>query len=40
MNDTTIIEFSGRDTVCDPLSDLLRSGARKLLQAAVEAELE
>ncbi len=40
MNDTSIIEFSGRDTVCDPLSDLLRSGARKLLQAAVEAELE
>ena len=38
MGDTTIIEFSGRDTVSDPLTDLLRKGARELLQAAVEAE--
>lgn len=38
MYDTTIIEFSGRDTVTDPLTDLLCKGARELLQAAVEAE--
>ena len=38
MDDTTIIEFSGRDAVTDPLTDLLRKGARELLQAAVEAE--
>ena len=38
MDDTTIIEFSGRDAVTDPLTDLLRKGARALLQAAVEAE--
>lgn len=28
----------GRDTVTDPLTDLLRKGARELLQTAVEAE--
>ena len=38
MNDATIIDFSGRDTVSDPLTDLLRKGAQELLQAAVEAE--
>ena len=38
MNDTTIIDFTGRDTVTDPLIDLLRKGVRELLQAAVEAE--
>ena len=38
MEDATIIEFAGRDTVTDPLTDFLRKGARDLLQAAVEAE--
>lgn len=38
MDETTIVEFSGRDAVTDPLTDLLRKGARELLQAAVEAE--
>ena len=32
--------FSGRDAVSDPLTDLLRKGARQLLQRAVEAEPE
>lgn len=32
MNDATIIEFAGRDTVSDPLTELL--------QTAVEAELD
>lgn len=38
MDETNIVEFSGRDAVTDPLTDLLRKGARELLQAAVEAE--
>lgn len=38
MDDTTIINFAGRDTVIDPLTDLLRKGARELLQAAIEVE--
>jgi transposase-like protein len=38
MDDSTIINFSGRDTITDPLTDLLRKGARELLQAAIEAE--
>ena len=38
MDNATIIEFTGRDVVTDPLTDLLRKGARDLLQAAVEAE--
>ena len=38
MNDATIIDFTGRDAVSDPLTDLLRKGARELLQAAIEAE--
>lgn len=38
MDETTIINFPGRDTVTDPLTELLRKGARELLQAAVEAE--
>jgi len=38
MDDTNIIAISGRDTVTDPLTALLRKGARELLQAAVEAE--
>jgi transposase-like protein len=38
MDDATIIDFAGRDAITDPLTDLLRKGARELLQAAVEAE--
>ncbi len=38
MDDATIIDFTGRDAVTDPLTNLLRKGARELLQAAVEAE--
>lgn len=40
MNDATILEFTGRDGVSDPLTELLRIGARQLLQSAVEAELD
>lgn len=38
MDDTTMINFTGRDTLIDSLTDLLRKGARKLLQAAIEGE--
>ena len=38
MNDAAIIDFAGQDIISDPLTDLLRNGARELLQAAVEAE--
>ena len=40
MDEANIIEFAGRETVLDPLTDLLRKGARELLQTAVESELE
>lgn len=38
MDKGTIIDFTVRDAVTDPLTDILRKGARELLQAAVEAE--
>lgn len=38
MDDSTIINLTGRDMITDPLTDLLRKGARELLQAAIEAE--
>ncbi len=38
MDDATNIDFTGRGAVTDPLTALLRKGARELLQAAVEAE--
>lgn len=38
MDNASIIDFTGRDAITDPLTDLLRKGARELLQAAVEAE--
>lgn len=40
MSESNIVEFAGRDAISDPLTDLLRKGARELLQSAVEAELE
>ncbi|NCM98287.1 MAG: IS256 family transposase, partial [Rhodobacterales bacterium] len=40
MNESNIVEFSGRDAISDPLTELLRKGARELLQSAVEVELE
>lgn len=40
MEEGSIVEILGRDGISDPLTDLLRKGARDLLQTAVEAELE
>lgn len=39
MSKNSVVEFSRRDEARDPLTELLRSGARELLQQAVEAEL-
>jgi hypothetical protein len=39
MNKNTVVELAGRDHATDPLNELLRKGARELIQQAVEAEL-
>ncbi len=39
MKKNTVIELSGRETFSDSLTELLRNGARALIQQAVEAEL-
>ena len=39
MSKSNIIELSGREETGDPLTTLLRTGARTLIQRAVEAEL-
>jgi len=40
MDTSNIVDFSSRDGISDGLTDLLQEGARKLIAAAVEAELE
>ena len=40
MEENTLVEFSGRAGVCDPLTDLPRKGAHQLLRAAVASGLE
>ena len=39
MEKNTPIEFSNSGTISDPLTELLRTGARKLIEAAIQAEL-
>ena len=39
MNKNNVIELEGREASTDPLSELLLSGAQKLIYQAVEAEL-
>ena len=39
MNKNTVVEFAGRGTFTDSLTELLRTGARQLIEQAVEAEL-
>ena len=36
MNKSNVIELAGRVESTDPLTELLRSGARQLLQEAIE----
>ena len=40
MENSNVIELAGRDAIVDPLTDLLRTGAEKLIYQAVEAELQ
>jgi transposase-like protein len=40
MTEDNIVAFAGRDGISDALTELLRTGARKLIKSAVEAELE
>jgi len=40
MKKNKVLEFAGRDAVCDALTDLLRSGAQQVIDQAVKAELE
>ncbi len=39
MGKSNVLEFQGRDTITDPLTELLRTGAEQLIYQAVEAEL-
>ena len=38
MEEITPLEFSKPGMISDPLTDLLRMGARKLIEAAIQAE--
>ena len=40
MDESNTVELHGRNAVADPLTELLRKGARQLLQTAIEAERE
>ena len=39
MGKSNVLEFQGRDTIADPLTELLRTGAEQLIYQAVEVEL-
>jgi hypothetical protein len=39
MTDTNVLQFSQPGTFADPLTEVLRTGARALLAQAVEAEV-
>jgi len=40
MSKSNVIEFEGRAESTDPLTEVLRSGVRQLLQQAIEAEVQ
>ena len=40
MGKSNVVELVGRDTIVDPLTELLRTGAEQLIFQAVEAELQ
>ena len=40
MNKDNVVSLSGRETILDLVSQLLKTGAQRLLQQAIEAELE
>ncbi len=39
MSKSNFVEFAGREAIADPLAELLRRGARKLIQRTVEGAL-
>ena len=39
MSKNNVVKLTGRDTITDPLTELLRTGAEQLIYQAVEAEL-
>ena len=40
MKKNTVVSLAGRDTIADPLTEMLRAGARQLIQQAVDVELQ
>ena len=40
MRKNSVVEFRGREAGADPLTELLRAGARQLIHQTVEAELQ
>jgi len=40
MKKNTVVGLAGRDAIVDPLTEMLRIGAKQLIQQAVEAELQ
>ena len=40
MSNDTVVSLAAPARVCDPLTELLRSGARRLIEAAVSAEFK
>ena len=40
MAKNNVVEFAGRGTITDPLTELLRTGAEQLIYQAVEDELQ
>jgi len=40
MKQNTVVDLAGRDTIADPLTEMLRTGARELIEKAVEGELQ
>lgn len=40
MTKSNVIDLEGRESSTDALTELLRTGARQLLQQAIEAELQ
>ncbi len=39
MNKNNVVKLAGRESIIDPLTELLRSGAEQLTYQVVEAEL-
>ncbi|MCU7895438.1 MAG: IS256 family transposase, partial [Candidatus Thiodiazotropha sp. (ex Lucinoma aequizonata)] len=39
MRKNNVIKLTGKDTISDPLTELLRTGAERLIYQAVEIEL-